>query len=186
MYKCFVCQSTFVTIQQLLRHLKLKHAFFPGKKFYLVCDQNECRHRFCTFSGFRKHLHSKHSPESLVQINNESVTPSVTPSVGVSDQQTMSALISEQRVNSQRCNDTRQHTQEMCASLIVKLQSSGVATNVIKTVVENMEELVEELHSNVKDDVVKLLPNVEDIRTKFDDYFESLENPFSKLNTETK
>lgn len=54
-----------------------------------------------------------------------------------------------------------------------------------ETVVENMEELVEELHSNVKDDV-KLLPNVEDLRTKFDDYFESLENPFSKLNTETK
>lgn len=29
----------------------------------------------------------------------------------------------------------------MCASLIAKLQSSGVATNVVKTVVANMEEL---------------------------------------------
>jgi len=74
----------------------------------------------------------------------------------------------------------------MCASLIANLQSCGVATNVITTVVENMEELVEELHSNVKDDVVKLLPNDEGIRTKFDDYFDNLENPFSKLNTEAK
>lgn len=74
----------------------------------------------------------------------------------------------------------------MYASLIAKLQGCGVATNVIKTVVENMEELVEELHSNVKEDVVKLLPNDEDLRTKFDNYFDSLENPFSKLNTVTK
>lgn len=74
----------------------------------------------------------------------------------------------------------------MCASLIANLQGCGVATNVITTVVENMEELVEELHSNVKDDVVKLLSNDEEIRTKFDHYFDNLENPFSKLNTEAK
>lgn len=86
---------------------------------------------FALFSGFRKHLHSKHSPESpLAQIDNESVTLSVTPSVGISDQQTISTLISEQPVNSQSCNENRQHTQEMCASLIAKLQSCGVATNV--------------------------------------------------------
>ena len=58
----------------------------------------------------------------------------------------------------------------MCAFPIAKLQSCGAATNVIKTIVENMEELVEELHSNVKDNIVKLLSNDEDIRTKFDDY----------------
>ena len=71
----------------------------------------------------------------------------------------------------------------MCASLIAKLQSSGVATNVVKTVVANMEELVEELHSTVKEDVIKLLPD-EGMRAKFDEYFDSLENPFSKLNTD--
>ncbi len=98
----------------------------------------------------------------------------------------MSALIPEQPENSQSCNETRQHPQEMCASLIAKLLSCGVATNVIKTVAENMEELVEELHSNVKDDVVKFIPNDEDMRTKSDDYFDSLENPLGKLNTETK
>lgn len=183
-FRCFACKSTFVTIQQLIRHLKLSHALFPGKKFQLVCDQNGCRHRFCTFSGFRKHLHCKHNAENLDQTDNDNEP--ATSSVDIPDEQTVSALISEQPANSQSCNETRQHTQEMCASLIAKLQSSGVATNVIKTVVENMEELVEELHSNVKEDVVKLLPNVEDMRTKFDDYFDSLENPFSKLNTETK
>lgn len=147
-----------------------------------MCDQNGCRQRFSTFSGFRKHLHSKHSIGSLDQAD---IGP-VTHLVDVSDQQMASTLIPHHPENSQRCNETGQHTQEMCASLIAKLQGCGVATNVMKTVVENMEELVDELHSNVKEDVVKLLPNDEDMRRKFDDYFDSLENPFSKLNTETK
>lgn len=157
MFRCFICKSTFVTVQQLARHLKLSHAFYPGKKFQLLCDQNGCHQRFCTFSGFRKHLYSKHSAESLDQIDNKPITPSV----DVSDQQTVSTLIPEQPENYQSCNENKQHTQEMYASLIAKLQGWGVATNVIKTVVENMEELVEELHSNVKEDVVKLLPNDE-------------------------
>ncbi|XP_030252888.1 uncharacterized protein LOC115569102 isoform X1 [Sparus aurata] len=157
--------------------------FFLARSFILCVTRMVAVRDFALFQASnQKHLHSKHSPESLVQIDNESVTPSVV----VCDQKTMSALISEQPVNYRSCNETRQHTQEMCASLIANLQSCGVATNVITTVVENVEELVEELHSNVKDNVVKLLPNVEDIRTKVDDYFESLENPFSKLNTETK
>ena len=181
MFRCFVCKSAFHSIQLLVRHLKLSHAFFPGMQFQLVCDQNGCRHRFCSFSGFRKHLQCKHNAEILDPAVNEPVTPSVV----VHEQRTVLTLISEQPVNSQSCIENRQHTQEMCASLIAKLQSSGVATNVVKTVVANMEELVEELHSTVKEDVIKLLPD-EGMRAKFDEYFDSLENPFSKLNTETK
>lgn len=45
---------------------------------------------------------------------------------------------------------------------------------VIPSVDENMEELVHELHSNVKDDVVNLLPDDGNIRAKFGDYFEAL------------
>ncbi|KAI9541915.1 hypothetical protein NQZ68_026379 [Dissostichus eleginoides] len=59
------------------------------------------------------------------QIDNEPATTSV----DVSDQQTVSALIPEQPDDSQSCNETRQHTQEMCASLIAKLQGSVVSTN---------------------------------------------------------
>ncbi|XP_059362352.1 uncharacterized protein LOC132101422 isoform X1 [Carassius carassius] len=184
MFRCFVCKSSFVTVQMLIRHLKVFHAFYPGKKFQLMCYQAGCHQRFWTFSGFRKHLHIKHRAKNLDQFENEPIIVENEPViVDVADDVN---LIPEQPENSQSCNETRQHTQEMCASLIANLQSCGVATNVITTVVENMEELVEELHSNVKDDVVKLLSNDEEIRTKFDDYFDNLENPFSKLNTEAK
>ena len=179
-----------MTAVLLLRHLKRSHAFYPGKKFKLSCDQEGCHQSFSTFSGFRKHLNKKHSSDTD-STENESVTPSVnvsehvTPSLNLSEQ-IPSEQIPEQPQNSQCSNQTRKHAQEMCASLIAKLESSGVATNTIKSVVENMEELVEELHSNVKEEVTKLLPNDEDLRAKFDDYFQNIENPFSEINTETK
>lgn len=154
MFRCFVCKSCFLTVHLLIRHLKLFHAFFPGKQFQLVCYQSGCRHRFSTFSGFRKHLCCKRIAESLDLTDNDPVTPSVL----VPDQLTVPALMSEQPVNSQSCNENRQYTQELCASLIAKLQSSGVATNVVKIVVENMEELVEEICSTIKEGVLKLIP----------------------------
>lgn len=78
------------------------------------------------------------------------------------------------------------NTQEMCASIIAKLGSSGVATTTVKSVVEGLEELVHELHSNVRENVAKLIPVDEDMQADFHNYFEKIENPFTNLNTETK
>ena len=55
-----------------------------------------------------------------------------------------------------------------------------MATNIIKSDAENMNELV-----NIKH-LVKLLPNDDDNRTNFSYYFNSLENPFKKVNIEIK
>lgn len=63
--------------------------------------------------------------QNLDQIDHEHVTPSM----DVSDQQTVPSEIPEQPENSQSCNETRQHTHEMCAPLIAKIQGSGMATN---------------------------------------------------------
>lgn len=46
-----------------------------------------------------------------------------------------------------------------------------------------MEQLAEEMHSNIKD-VVKLLPD--ETKSNSEAYFDTHENLFSKLNTETK
>ena len=50
----------FSSVKYLVRHLKFSHGFYPGLKFKLLCDQDGCCQRFCTFSGFGKHLHNKH------------------------------------------------------------------------------------------------------------------------------
>lgn len=45
---------------------------------------------------------------------------------------------------------SRDHAKEMCASIIAKLQGSGVANNVVLSVVESMEEYVKyEVHADL-------------------------------------
>lgn len=78
-------------------------------------------------------------------------------------------------------------TQEMCASIIARLQSSGVTTSVVTYVVADLEELVYEMHSNIKSDVMNLLP-ADDFATtsKMEDCFNNLDNPLTHLSSEHK
>lgn len=46
----------------------------------------------------------------------------------------------------------------MCASIIAKFQGSGVANNVVLSVVENMEEYVSEVHADLKEQVLNAVP----------------------------
>lgn len=175
MFRCFICKLISDTVTELIRHLKLTHAIFPGRKSQLVCDQDGCCQRFVTFSGFRKHIQSRHKSKSS---DMHSLEPPSSPSLMQS-----SSTVSEKPSTSGHERTLR--TQEMCASLIAKLQSSGVPTNVVTSVPENMEELVYELHSNIKEDVVNLI-ETDEHRKAIEEYFDCLENPFSKFTTETK
>lgn len=78
-------------------------------------------------------------------------------------------------------------TQEMCASIIARLQSSGVTTSVVTYVVADLEELVYEMHYNIKSDVMNLLP-ADDFATtsKMEDCFNNLDNPLTHLSSEHK
>ncbi len=69
----------------------------------------------------------------------------------------------------------------MCASVIAKLQGSGVSNNVILSVVESMEECLNEFHTSFKNQILNVVPecNVENVLA-------NLKNPFSDLNTNSK
>lgn len=58
---CFVCHSHFVGTNDLVRHMRLIHGLYPGKSLRLKCAQAGCCCVLSTFSGFRKHLNSKHA-----------------------------------------------------------------------------------------------------------------------------
>lgn len=45
----------------LVRHLRLVHGYLPGKNICLECAQTGCGCVFGTFSGFKKHLNTKHT-----------------------------------------------------------------------------------------------------------------------------
>lgn len=183
MFRCFVCKLTCSTVNDLIRHLKLSHAFYPGRRLQLVCNQDDCCLRFVSYSGFRKHLQRRHNSElSDMSLFESSPAPSVES--GPASVTQPSNLVSGNPGTSSNTDERKLRTQEMCASVIAKLQSSGVASNVITSVAENMEELVSELHSNIREDIVQLVSD--DHRSDVEEYFDHLDNPFSNFTTETK
>lgn len=60
-------------------------------------------------------------------------------------------------------------TKEMCASIVAKLQGSGISNSLVSSIVGDLEELTSEIRSQAE-------------HTAIEDY----ENPFTNLNTEWK
>lgn len=74
----------------------------------------------------------------------------------------------------------------MCASIIAKLLGSGVPNTVVLSTIENLQEFVEDLQSNIQDQVLNLLPADNPSRSAVEELFKSMDNPFSQLNTDSK
>ena len=72
----------------------------------------------------------------------------------------------------------------MSASIIAKLQASGVASSVVSTVVCDLEELT--TGYTPKQDVLPVMPMEKPSLSAVKDCFENFENPFASFNTETK
>lgn len=76
----------------------------------------------------------------------------------------------------------------MCSSIIAQVQASEVSESTVQSLVGSMEELINDVHIQAQDAVLKCLSSevTEEARDKVKDCFEKLENSFSLLNTETK
>lgn len=69
--KCFVCQTELTCANKLVRHSRVVHGYFDGKNLHLKCAQTGCGRVLGTFSGFRKHLNTKHTDSIDQQVNND-------------------------------------------------------------------------------------------------------------------
>lgn len=126
MLRCFVCKVVHSTVNDLVRHLKLIHAYYPGKKFNLKCAQNDCKHSFMTYAGFRKHF-GVHRNDFLDQTETENQIDGDNELSHLNDH---NELLETSLSDKGRVTDT----QEMCASIIARLKNSGVATSVITSI----------------------------------------------------
>lgn len=52
-------------------------------------------------------------------------------------------------------------TKEMCASIVAKLQESGVSSSLVSSIVRDMEELTSKICSQAKHNVISALPETE-------------------------
>lgn len=183
MSTCFLCTSSFGSPSLLFRNLKLIHGMYPGKNLRLKCGQVGCCLQFSSYSGFRRHLIKIHSSVG------DRFDFYDTPSAHDSEEQNSQSL-NDTMASTSQCQSVEAvpstHKKDMCASIIAKLLASGVPNTVVLSTIENLEEFVEDLHSDIKDHVLNLLPTNNTSRPAIEELFESLDNPFSELNSDTK
>lgn len=129
----------------LVRHLKLIHGLYAGKSLCLKCAQGGCCHVLSTFSGFRKHVNSKHAEN----IESEAETDNIVDTYDTADDtlsQNFEGVASRPTVlpapNISTC--------DMCASAVAQLQVAGVGQSTLNNFVSSMEEVIMEVQSQTK------------------------------------
>lgn len=185
--KCFVCQAELYGSKLLLRHFRLVHGFVPGKNLRLKCVEAGCCSVFGTFSGFRKHLNTKH-PEQSDQHFDPIDNRETAETEGQSSDQTFDQISSVREVaTTSVLLKSKKSTLDMCASAVAQLKFAGLSQSAVSGFVSSMEEIVFEIHSQAQDAALLCLSS-HDIaaKRKIESSFQHLENPFTSLNSEAK
>ncbi|CAI5642751.1 unnamed protein product [Oreochromis niloticus] len=170
MLTCVLCKRAYPSSQQLISHLRGEHGYYPGPKFKLFCWQPGCRLQFQTYAGFRKHLSSFHSnvdqndrTSAIACFSNDTVSPALEDQFNSSNLPHSSpSVLPESSSSSVPVSIdsvlTRDSSKEMCASIVAKLQGSGLSNSLVSSLVGDLEELTSELRSEAKQAILSALP----------------------------
>ncbi len=188
MFRCYICRALHNAPSTLIQHFKFFHGLYPGRKFVLVCAQEQCSLQYNSFKGFRMNLNSCHktvhmdTSSDVLQTSHQSI-PSVSAQSSQEDASEMDLDVINQPSTSHM---SKEQAKDMCASIIAKLQGSGVANSVVLSVVESMEEYVDEVHASLKGQMLSAVPPDNPCRDAVEEVFSNTFNPFSDLNTNCK
>lgn len=180
---CFICKVHHISSALLCQHLRFHHGLYPAKTLRLKCGQPGCSSLFCTYSGFKKHL---------IRFHRDSVSTNTMDNVDTqieSDEpSTSQAVCTDTHVTNQISID-KHHVLNKCGSVVAQLQASGVAESSVQAIVGSIEELVSDIHMQVREAVLSCTSSEiqgTDLEKKVKNCFDQLENPFSVLNTGAK
>ncbi|KAL3972940.1 RAD51-associated protein 1 [Sarotherodon galilaeus] len=170
--KCFVCQAEFSGSNMLVRHLRLVHGYLPGRNLRLKCAQRDCGCVFGTFSGFRKHLNTKH----LNYFDQQADTDvNLQPDVAVKEVSTTGEVVStnveETPTTSEMLKSSNKSTLDMCASTVAQLRAAGLSQSTVNSFVSSMEEVFFEIHTQAKDAALQSLPSQDTTKAKRNRHF---------------
>nr|XP_024657554.1 uncharacterized protein LOC106676865 isoform X1 [Maylandia zebra] len=186
--KCFVCQAEFTGSNMLVRHLRLVHGYLPGRNLRLKCAQRDCGCVFSTFSGFRKHLNTKHLNYFDQQADTDvNLQPDVAVKEVSTTGQVVSTNVEETPTTSEMLKSSNKSTLDMCASTVAQLRAAGLSQSTVNSFVSSMKEVFFEIHTQAKDAALQSLPSQDtSSKKKLEQSFKNFENPFTLLNSEAK
>lgn len=107
-----------------------------------------------SYAGFRKHLNICHSTVNMGTSNDVNMQRHQSDLSEQSSQQDASDMDLDVTSQPSTSHMSKDQAKDMCAAIIAKLQGSGVANNVVLSVVESMEDYVSEVHANLKEQVL--------------------------------
>ena len=134
--KCFVCQTELTCTNTLVRHLRVVHGYLDGKYLRLKCAQSGCGRVLGTFSGFRKHLNTKHTDNFDQQVDNDVNLSRA--DLGEAGEQ-VTANVEETASTSTPLTRSSSSPLDMCATAIAQLKAAGLSQSNVKRFVSSME-----------------------------------------------
>ncbi|CAG5928484.1 unnamed protein product [Menidia menidia] len=137
----------------LCQHLKFYHGLYPAKNLRLKCGEQGCFSSFCTYKGFRKHLHSVHSYDRQVETHQAVVKDTHSQEELLSDQPSSSVSISQTPTVT-----TQKSIVGMCGSIVAHLQASGLSESAVQTIICSVEEVVSDVQSQAREVTLKTSP----------------------------
>lgn len=167
----------------LVRHIRMFHGFLPGRTLRLHCVETGCGRMFGTFSGFRKHLNTRHSDRSASPLGSADAIVVSDVHADVSQM----GHVQEMPSTSDQFPSTNKSTLDMCASAVAQLKAAGLGQSTLNSFVSSMEEAFSEIHSQAKNAALQCLSS-QDVttRNRIEQTFTKIENPFTSLNSESK
>ncbi|KAJ8274815.1 hypothetical protein COCON_G00094400 [Conger conger] len=185
--KCFDCQKELSCSNMLVRHLRLVHGYLPGKNLRLKCVQTGCGYMFGTFSGFRKHLNTKHTEYIDQEVDTDVNVNSVGEAVIANVDETATTSDVDVTATCELFRNSNRSTLDMCATAVAQLKAAGLSQSTVNSFVSTMEEVVSKIHSQAKDAALQCLsPQDTENKNSIEQSFQKLENPFTPLNSEAK
>lgn len=181
MFTCYICKVQHPRCSVLFQHLKFTHALYPGRTLRLKCGEHGCSSVFYTYSGFKKHLKIHGHC-----VTSGSVTSGSVASCSIDHLDNLNVCVPDSLPSAAPLE--KRQLFDMCSSIIAQIQASGVSESTVQSLVCSVEELVNDVHVQAQESVLKCLSSEVSEQTldKVKDRFEQLENPLSLLNTETK
>ena len=172
----------------LVRHLRLVHGYLPGKNLCLKCVKSGCSSVFGTFSGFRKHLNTKHNEYIDQQFDTDVNSCSTGEAVSDNGYKTATTSdVDDTAETSELSKRSNRSTLDMCASAVAQLKAAGLSQSTVNSFVSSMEEVVSEIHCHAKDAALWCLSTEDkENKNRIEQSFQKLENPFTALNSEVK
>lgn len=153
----------------------------------MFCAQEGFSVQFKSSADFRKHLNSCHSTVNMVPDNDvDNETPHQSDLGEQNSEDGFSNMDLDVINQSSTSYVSKDQAKEMFVSIIAKLQGSGTANIVVLSVAESMEEYVNEVHANFKEQVLSAVPTDSPHRSSVEEVFSNIFNPVCELNTNSK